>query len=58
MGRYVKILEQIYISGWLANKFMEVYATIIFYRQFRYKRRNLLGLTSVRDASKTVFSSC
>jgi hypothetical protein len=39
----------------LVDKFMEIYAIIAVDRQFGYKRGNVPGLTSAREAPKTVF---
>jgi hypothetical protein len=55
IGRYAKISEKFTLSGGLVDKFLEIYAIPAVDRQFGYKRGNVSGLTSVREAPKTVF---
>ncbi len=50
-GRYAKFLKN-HLSGWLVDKFMEIYAIIAVDRQFGYKRGNLPGLNSARISLK------
>jgi hypothetical protein len=54
MGRYSKIFDKIYISGWLADKFFEIYAIFNVVRQFGC-RGNFAGLNSLSGLPKNVF---
>jgi hypothetical protein len=54
MGRYAKLPEKITLSGWLVDKFMEIYGIITIFGQFGYKKRSLSGLNSGNEVPKNI----